>query len=63
MKDINKLKNTLAKDFGVVTNWFYGNIMVLNSKKCRFMCIDKNGKNETSAFKDVCYKNVLLKIM
>ena len=54
MKDINKVKNILAKDFGVVTNWFYGNIMVLNSKKCHFMCVDKNERNETFILKDVC---------
>ena len=30
--------------------------MVLNSKKCHFMCIGKDGGNETFTFKDVCYK-------
>ena len=56
-KDINKVKNTLAKDFGIVTNWFYENFMVLNSKKCHFMCIGRDVENETFTFKDVCYKN------
>ena len=28
-RDLNKVKDTLAKDFGIVTNWFYGNFMVL----------------------------------
>ena len=54
-RDLNKV--TLAKDFGIVTNWFYENFMVLNSKKCHFMCIGKDGKNETFTFKDVCYKS------
>ena len=31
--------------------------MVLNSKKCHFMCIGKDGENETFTLKDVCYKN------
>ena len=56
-RDLNKVKDTLAKDFGIVTNWFYENFMVLNSKKCHFMCIGKDGENETFTFKDVCYKS------
>ena len=31
--------------------------MVLNSKKCYFMCIGRDVKNETFTFKDACYKN------
>ena len=33
-KGINKVKDILAKDFVIVTNLFYENFMVLNSKKC-----------------------------
>ena len=55
-RDLNKVKDTLAKDFGIVTNWFYENFMVLNSKKCHFMCICKD-IDETFSFKDVCYKS------
>ena len=43
-RDLNKVNDTLAKDFGIVTNWFYENFMVLNSKKCHFMCIGKDGE-------------------
>ena len=56
-RDLNKVKDTLAEDFGRVTNWFYENFMVLNSKKCHFMCIGKDEKNETFTFKDVSYKS------
>ena len=35
-KNINKVKDALTKDFGIVTNWFYDNFMVLNSKKMLF---------------------------
>ena len=56
-KDINKVKDALAKDFGIVTNRFYENFMVFNSKKCHFMCIGRDGENETFTFKDVCHKN------
>ena len=56
-RDLNKVKDKLAKDFGIVTNWFYEDFMVLNSKKCHFMCIGTDGENEAYAFKDVCYKS------
>ena len=56
-RDLNKVKDTLAKDFGIVTNWFYESFMVLISKKCHFMYIHKDGENETFTFKDVCYKS------
>ena len=36
-KDISKVNDTLAKDFGIVTDWFSENFFVLNSKKCYFM--------------------------
>ena len=42
-KNINKVKDTLAKDFGIVTNWFYENFMVLK-KKCHFMYWQRRGK-------------------
>ena len=45
-KDINKVKEAFAKDFGIVTNWFYEIFKVLNSKKCYLMCIGRDGGNE-----------------
>ena len=56
-KDINEVKDTHTKDFEIVTNWFYENFMVLNSKKCYFVCTGRDKENETFTFKDVCYKN------
>ena len=56
-KDINKVKDTLAKDFRIGTNWFYENLMVLNSKKYHFMHIGRDAENETFTFKDVFCKN------
>ena len=55
-KDIDKIKETLAKNIELVTNWFYENSMVLNSKKCNFMCIARDGENETFTFRDASYK-------
>ena len=46
-KDINKVKDTLAKDFEIVSNSFYENLMVLNSKKCYFMRIGRVVESET----------------
>ena len=56
-KYINKVKDTLGKDFKIVSNSFYENFMVLNSKKCYFMCIGRVVENETFASKCICYKN------
>ena len=53
----DKIKDALAKNFGIITNWFYENFMVLNSKKCHFMCIGRDGENETFTFKDANHKN------
>ena len=38
----------------MVTNWFYENVMVLNSKKCRFICTGKDLENETFTFEGAC---------
>ena len=62
-RDLNKVKDTLAKDFGIVTNWFYENFMALNSKKCHFMCVGKDAENETFTFKDACYKSSKEEVM
>ena len=50
-KDINKVKNTLAKNFGIVTNQFCKNFVVLPSKKFYFMCIGRDGENERFTLK------------
>ena len=41
-KDVGKVKYTPAEDLGIVTNWFYENFMVSNSKKCHFICIGRD---------------------
>ena len=52
-KDINKVKDTLAKIFEIITYWFYKDFMVLKSKKRHFMCISRDTENEAFTFKDV----------
>ena len=50
----NQIKDTLAKDYRMVTNWFYENVMVLNSKKCHLICTGKDLENETFTFEGAC---------
>lgn len=55
-KYINKIKDALAKDFRIVTNWFYENLMVFILKNI-ISCILVETANETFSFKDVWYNN------
>ena len=62
-KDINKIKNILAKDFRIVTNWFYEMFMALYFKKCHCICIGRDGDNEIFIFEDACYKSSKEKVV
>ena len=55
-KDINKVNDTLAKGFEIMTYCFYKNFMVLKSKKRHFMCISRDTENKAFTFKDVLKK-------
>ena len=62
-KNIGKVKDTLAKDFGIVTNWLYVNVKALDSKKSFqilknvILCVlAKAGKIKHLILK-MCYKN------
>ena len=57
LRKIDKIKNVLAKDFRIVSKWIYENFIVLNSNKCHFMCIGRDGVSEIFGFKDACSKN------
>ena len=54
-KDI--LKNLLRKDFRALTEWFFKNYMVLNQKKCRYMCIGRNTENDKFKFDNLLLEN------
>ena len=58
IKDINKVKDALAKDFRIVSYLFYENFMVLNSKNV-ILC---SGENETFSFKDDIAKTARKKL-
>ena len=52
--DLEKVKQTLKQDF---TKWFYKNYMVLNLRKCHFMCFGQNAVNETFVYDNTEMKN------
>ena len=45
-RDFHKLQEYLKKTFKKLGNWFYGNHMVLNPRKCEFMGLRKINENE-----------------
>ena len=40
------IKNLLRKDFMALTEWFFKNYMISNQKRCHYMCIGRNTKND-----------------
>ena len=55
--DVEKVNNTLSKDFETVKMWYFDNYMVLNADKCHFMCLGKNSTNVDFTFQDIYMKN------
>ena len=55
--DLEKVKQTLKQNFEIVTKSFYENYMVLNSGKCRFMCLRQNTVNETFVYHNIEMEN------
>ena len=55
--DLEKVKQTLKQNFEIVTKSFYENYMVLNSGKCRFMCLGQNSVNETFVYHNIEREN------
>ena len=55
--NLKEVKEVLLNDLNKVTEWFFENYMVLNTRKCHFMCLGKNTENETFIFKDTIMNN------
>ena len=55
--DLEKVKQTLKQNFEIVTKSFYENYMVLDSGKCRFMCLRQNTVNETFVYHNIEMEN------
>ena len=55
--NMNVVKEKLYKDFEVLDTWLYENYMVLNPRKCNFMCLGSNLLGDEI----FVYKNFILK--
>ena len=57
-EDKELIKSMLSSDFMIVEDWFFENYMILNPKKCYFMCIGKNvSDSELLNLNDLNLKN------
>ena len=43
---IEGIKKALSNDFRIIQNWFHENFMVLNAKKCHYMCFGTSSEND-----------------
>ena len=43
---IEGVKKALTNDFRIIQNWCHENLMVLNAKKCHYMCFGTSSENE-----------------
>ena len=43
---IESVKKALSNDFIIIQNWFHENLMVLNAKKCHYMCFGTSSEND-----------------
>ena len=50
-------KMNLQTDFRAITNRFFENYLILNSKKCHYMCIGKNRADDTFLHNVKKFKN------
>ena len=55
--NLKKIKDSLRNSFDTVHQWFYENYMVLNERKCHFMCLGNNTENETFLFHNIHMEN------
>ena len=47
---IESVKKALSNDFRIIQNWFHKNFMVLNAKKCHYMCFRIGSENDDFPF-------------
>ena len=47
---IESLKKALSNNFRVTKNWFHEKLMVLNAKKCHWMCLGIASENDDFIF-------------
>ena len=54
---IESVKKALSNDFRIIENWFYENLMVLNAKKCHYMCFGIRSENDDFIFDGIKLRN------
>ena len=54
---MKKIKDNLQNSFETVHQWFQENSVVLNARKCHFMCLRNNTENETFLFHNILMEN------
>ena len=55
--NLNEIKEVLLNDLNKVTEWFVKYYIVVNARKCNFMCLGKNIENKTFTLKDSIMNN------
>ena len=43
---MESVKKALSNDFRIIQNWFHENFMVLNAKKCHYICFETSSEND-----------------
>ena len=54
---IESVKKALSNDFRIIQNWFRENFMVLNTKKCHYMCFGTSRENDDFIFDGIKFPN------
>ena len=54
---IEGVKKALSNDFRIIQNWFHENLMVLNAKKCHYMCFGTSSENDDFIFDGIKLPN------
>ena len=55
-KNFNIVIRRLREDFAIISEWFYGNYIVLNQNKCHFLTLGFN-----KLFPDFSFENTIIK--
>ena len=54
---IESVKKALSSDLRIIQNWFHENLMVLNAKKCHYMCFGVGSENDDFLFDGIKLPN------
>ena len=54
---IVSIKKALTNNFRIIQNWFHENLMILNAKKCHYMCFGIGSENDDFIFNGIKLPN------